>query len=319
MPDVRRPTDDFVRATEDSRRWNDFRHRPDDIFISTPPKSGTTWMQGIVLSLLWPSGEVPEPRHGKSPWVDARFRPIGDVLADLEAQDHRRFIKTHSPADCVPTFEDCRYLAVYRDGRDALMSWANHRSNMRPELITHLNAISEADGARPIPPTWDGDMDEMFDQWEHDCSPIRHLSSWWPRRSEPYVSLVHYNDLLADLEGEMRRIASFLSIDVPEAMWSSVVERCRLDQMRESARSNQTYEMIFRTVRTASSTRARTTGGAVCSPTINSLATTGSSPTTCPTTPRRGSSTDLSSSVAAVTDRCAQTVAWTGSSETSIE
>ena len=31
-----------------------------------------------------------------------------------------------------------------------------------------------------------------------------HLSDAWARRGEPNVLLVHYDDLLADLEGQMR-------------------------------------------------------------------------------------------------------------------
>jgi aryl sulfotransferase len=140
MAAIRRPSGEHRHAIEDSLRWRDFEHRSDDIFISTPPKSGTTWMQGIVSSLLWPAGDAPGDRSSRSPWVDVRSRPIDEVLAHLAQQQHRRFIKTHSPADCVPIFEECRYIMVYRDGRDALMSWANHRGAMRSEAVEWLNA-----------------------------------------------------------------------------------------------------------------------------------------------------------------------------------
>ena len=50
-------------------------------------------------------------------------------------------------------------------------------------------------------------MDELFDQWANDCSSITHLASWWPLRREDFAYFVHYNDLKADLEGEMRQLA----------------------------------------------------------------------------------------------------------------
>ena len=59
--------------------------------------------------------------------------------------------------DRPPLFTGCRYLAVYRDGRDALVSWANHRRKMRPEVIEALNALAARDGIAPWPPMWDGD------------------------------------------------------------------------------------------------------------------------------------------------------------------
>lgn len=87
---------------DDSQRWERFTPRPDDIFITTPPKSGTTWMQGIVASLLWPHGDAPAPAFDLSPWLDARIVPLDDMIARVDAIPHRRFIKTHSPADCTP-------------------------------------------------------------------------------------------------------------------------------------------------------------------------------------------------------------------------
>jgi aryl sulfotransferase len=244
MATIRQPTSEHRRSIEDSLRWRDFQHRPDDIFISTPPKSGTTWMQGIVSSLLWPAGDAPGDRNERSPWIDARFTPVDELLAHLDAQQHRRFIKTHSPADCVPIFEECKYIVVYRDGRDALMSWANHRGAMRPEVIDFVNATGAEEGLAPLPP-WDGDMDALFDQWSTDCSSITHLASWWPLRHEGFAYFVHYNDLKADLEGEMRHLAAFLDIEVPEDLWPATVGRCGLSEMREEARGSGRIDMLF--------------------------------------------------------------------------
>jgi len=53
MDSVLPPTRRRIHVHDDSRRWDRFVARPDDIFISTPPKSGTTWTQGVVGSLLW--------------------------------------------------------------------------------------------------------------------------------------------------------------------------------------------------------------------------------------------------------------------------
>jgi aryl sulfotransferase len=129
-------------------------------------------------------------------------------------------------------------------GRDALMSWANHRGAMRPELIDFLNAGALDEGLPPLP-SWDGDMDELFDQWSTDCSPITHLASWWPLRNEGFAFFTHYNDLKVDLEAEMRRLAVFLDIEVPENLWPETVRRCGLSVMREEARSNGRVDKVF--------------------------------------------------------------------------
>lgn len=245
MVSLRAPERTKISYLEDSRRWGRVERRPDDIVISTPPKSGTTWMQGIVTSLLWPNGDAPDLFSALSPWVDFRLPPIDELLARLDEMDHRRFLKTHTSAPAFPVDADGKTIVVYRDGRDALMSWSNHRAKMRPEVVELLNADAADDDVEPLPPLWTGDMDQLFDEWERDCSPTEHLAGWWPLRGEPFVLFVHYNDLSADLAGEMRRIADFLDLDVADQQWPDVVDRCRIDSMRSEAENAGRYDVGF--------------------------------------------------------------------------
>lgn len=61
---------------------------------------------------------------------------------------------------------------------------------------------------------------------------LHHLSDAWARRERSNVLLVHYADLLSDLEGEMRRVASSLGVGVPDGMWPALVEAATFAQMR---------------------------------------------------------------------------------------
>lgn len=56
---------------------------------------------------------------------------------------------------------------------------------------------------------------------------------------------MHYNDLLADLETEMRRVAAFCDIKVPEHMWPAVTQRCTLAEMRSRADALKDYDDHF--------------------------------------------------------------------------
>jgi aryl sulfotransferase len=62
-----------------------------------------------------------------------------------------------------------------------------------------------------------------------------HLSDAWSRRDAPNVVLVHYDDLLADLGGEMGRLAGRLGIDVPAGRWPALVGAATFDAMRARA------------------------------------------------------------------------------------
>lgn len=231
----------YKAAVFDSSRWAGFVHRPGDIFVCSPAKCGTTWVQTIVASLLWPEGGMPGPVMTVCPWLDARFTPIEEILARLDAQQHRRAIKTHTPADGLPWFETGRYIAVGRDGRDAFMSWLNHATHMRSDVIATLNERAAAEGTAAFP-TFDGDVHSYFSDWLAAGTLFHTISSWWERREQPNVLLVHYNDLKADLPGEMRRIAAFVGSEVPEGAWPGLVQGCTFEGMRARSAEIDTFD-----------------------------------------------------------------------------
>jgi aryl sulfotransferase len=220
----------------DSRRWDGFEFRDDDIVISTPSKCGTTWMQTIVTELLFPDGP-PAPVMELAPWIDARFRPIDELAGRLDRQTHRRQVKTHTPADGIPWYPDASYITVYRDGRDAFMSFYNHMRNMRPEVFVELARTASGDGI-PMdgagPPPLD-DIHEFFDWWIDASVFFEHLSSFWPHRDEVNVLFAHYDDLQADLAGQMLRVARFLGIEFDPEQRPDVVERCTFTGMKRRA------------------------------------------------------------------------------------
>jgi hypothetical protein len=83
-------------------------------------------------------------------------------------------------------------------------------------------------------------LHEALVQWiaSDDDSPMsltgamRQLSDAWVRRGEPNVVLVHYDDLQADLGGQMRRLASRLGIAIAEQCWPALVEAATFARMK---------------------------------------------------------------------------------------
>ena len=144
----RRIEREYRGIVSDNLRWRQFTMRPGDIFVCTPPKCGTTWMQTIVATLIFPDGNLPAPVLELSTWIDARFEPIDKIVAGLDAQTNRRWIKTHTNADGIPWSGDSSYIVVGRDGRDAFMSFLNHMRSMRQDVLMAL-ALSAADDRWP--------------------------------------------------------------------------------------------------------------------------------------------------------------------------
>jgi aryl sulfotransferase len=221
----------------DSTIWNDFAFRDDDIVIATYAKSGTTWTQQIVAQLLFDGAEGLEVAE-MSPWLDLRV-PQKDVkLAALEAQTHRRFLKTHLPVDALVLSPKAKYIYIGRDGRDVVWSMYNHHASANDLWYQVLNDTPGRVGP-PIgrPPA---SVRDYFVEWlEQDGHPFwpfwENVRSWWEVRHLPNVMLLHYADLKADMAGGIRRIADFLGIPIDEERWPAILEHCSFDYMKAHA------------------------------------------------------------------------------------
>ena len=226
----------------DSARWAPYRPRPDDIVVATYPKCGTTWTQRIVEMLVTGSAE---PAPIMVPWYDMRLHGPLEAMHQLaEAVTKRRQLKSHLPYDALPVFEGVKTIHVARDGRDAAMSFHNHKLGYNAEAIARTNAVMTADPKfgfemAPVPE----DPATFFSAWVDDggadgderCSYFYLENSYWAARRDPDMLLVHYNDMKADRGGEIRRIAAFLGISHPEPVMAAIIEAAGFEQMHEAA------------------------------------------------------------------------------------
>ena len=61
------------------------------------------------------------------------------------------------------------------------------------------------------------------------------VRSWWNLRRLPNVMMIHFNDMKRDLPGAVKRVASFLEIDLDPATFDKVVEHSSFDWMKKNA------------------------------------------------------------------------------------
>jgi aryl sulfotransferase len=221
----------------DSTVWNEFKYRDDDIVINAYSKSGTTWVQQIVAQLIWMGAEHINVSE-VSPWIDCRFPSQNDRLKIVEAQTHRRFIKSHLPVDTLVFSPKARYIYIGRDGRDVLWSLYNHHRNFKMEVIRDIDSVPERVG----PPLGEAPSSvlEYFRDWlAKDGFPWwpywPHILSWWEIKDLSNVMLLHFSNLKSDMPGEIRRIAAFLNITIDETKWDAILEHCSFDYMKAHA------------------------------------------------------------------------------------
>jgi aryl sulfotransferase len=221
---------------EDSGRWLGFRYRPGDIVISTRRRTGTTWLQMICALLIFQTPELPAPLWRLSPWLDHMIVPLDAVYAELAEQRHRRFIKTHTPLDGIPLHPWGSYIVTARHPLDMFVSLCHQLDNLDHARLWQLTGQAPPRGPRGALHSslvrWIGDEGDWRAFPESLPGVLRHLSDAWARRGQPNVLLVRYDDLAADLEGQMRGIAARLGIAVPGPAWPALVRAATFDRMR---------------------------------------------------------------------------------------
>jgi hypothetical protein len=231
----------YTSSDEDSGRWAGFEFRGDDIVISTRTKHGTTWMQNICALLIFGTPDLPAPIADLSPWLDWTTKPRDEVVAALDAQSHRRFIKTHTPLDGLPLDPRVTYVVVARHPLDAAVSLYHQQLNLDRVRWAGLTGNAPPDPSKAPAPLHDSllawiEMDlDPRDYLDNLPGVAWHLTDAWARRGEPNVVLVHYDDLQADLDGSMRRLADRLRISVDDGVWPDLVDAARFGSMKARA------------------------------------------------------------------------------------
>ena len=229
----------------DNLRWDALELREGDIVISAPPKCGTTWTQRLVSLLVFDGPNLPGPLPMVSPWLDLTAHPIEEVVAALDAQRHRRFIKTHTPLDGLVLDDRVIYIGVGRDPRDAAVSMLMDQYRMRA-----LHQAAGPRGERFAPPGLDFDgefrpLDVLRCWMDGPIMPtegiaslatiLHHYGSLWSRRHQPNVAVFHYADYQADLVGELARLAQLLGLDLGRDRAKELAQHATLDAMRAHA------------------------------------------------------------------------------------
>lgn len=244
----------------DSTRWEVYQPRAGDIIVTTSYKSGTTWTQQILHEMLHGHEDKKPEMREISPWVDARFmgttkKQMRDLLAGLSSP---RFLKSHLPLDGLPYHPEARYLIVARDTRDVFMSLLNHYSSYTDIAMGALNSPDRPGDPFPRCPedareVWRAWMTRGWFPWESEGWPmwsnLHHTQTYWEYRHLPNFLFLHYNDMLADLEGAVRRIAGFTRIPIDDAAVARIVENTTFANVRkkidEAPEEEDTSRLFF--------------------------------------------------------------------------
>src|SRR6202034_2686430 len=112
-------------------------------------KTGTTWMQMICALLIFQTPELPDSLWHLSPWLDNLGVPVDFQYGQLAEQQHRRFIKTHTPLDGIPLHPRVTYIVTARHPLDTAVSLYHQGNNIDRAKVRALTGAPEPAASPP--------------------------------------------------------------------------------------------------------------------------------------------------------------------------
>lgn len=189
-----------------------FQPDPTDVYVVSHMKSGTTWTQMIMFQLF----------HGRDLDLEdvdhiEEITPWYDVTVDIDPHQFPRplVFKSHETYGEALISRPGKYIYVMRNGMDVALSYYHHMRNYFG-------------------------LDKTYPQFFDDfISPTRHrnwfdhVAGWLKNSNNKQVLSLRYEDLHADFEPSIQRVAQFCGLKPTDADLERVRERSNFKYMKE--------------------------------------------------------------------------------------
>ncbi|KAJ1531394.1 hypothetical protein ONE63_000075 [Megalurothrips usitatus] len=211
--------------------------RPDDVWVVSYPRTGSTWTQEMV----WCIGNdldftrAVELQQYRAPLIEmaavglndgrnAFGVALGDSVSRVTDMPSPRFIKSHLTWDLLPE-QLCtvrpKVVYVARDPKDLCVSYY-HYCRLAHGLDGPFQDFAELflQGGVPYGSAWS------------------HILSFWARRNDPNLLFLKYEDMKKDLPSQIRRTAEFLGKQIGNDDIRNLIEYLSFDRMRDNPAVN---------------------------------------------------------------------------------
>jgi hypothetical protein len=202
-------------------RARTYHPRPEDVFVVTQMRCGTTWMQQVVYQIVTRGkGELGDEAHGPlyalSPWIDG-VNSVALDNAPLVGERPTRIIKSHLPTRLCPYSAAARYIYVTRHPVSCFASIADYNQTLLGPLAPSVTTLAD----------WFCSDRMYWLPWP------KHVDGWWEwAQTKPNVLFVHFEEMTDDFPSVLDRVARFLGYTLTDAENRRVTEKCSFAYMK---------------------------------------------------------------------------------------
>ena len=218
-------------------RYKNWEVRLEDVYVFGFLKTGTTWVQELVWCLQnncdidkakTISGQERVPFLETpviSDFLDEVRPHLDGYFEKLATMDSPRVFKSHLPFGHFPGhfIDKSRVVICLRNPKDTVVSYYHHE-----KLIGVFD--------------YSGDFETYFDLFMDGLllytSYFEHIPQLWEQRNHPNVCLLFYEELKADLAGNIRKVAKFLGKEITEEQVGILVDHLSFKKMKQNKSVN---------------------------------------------------------------------------------
>ena len=203
---------------------------PDDIWIVTYPKCGTTWTQQIVKMIRNKGQEDGVKIFDSVPWLEPieAIPGMGTNLDNLDKLARPRAFKSHNSYDHLPCgpphTTPCKYIYVLRNPKDVAVAYFYHEKYGH-KLDTSFDDFFEIfmDGAL--------EYGRYFD----------HVLSFLPHRNDKNILFMRYESMKKHPGAAVSQIAAFMGVELSEEDITKIVDMTSFEKMKKDNTVNMSW------------------------------------------------------------------------------
>ncbi|KAM9352862.1 amine sulfotransferase-like [Symphorus nematophorus] len=205
--------------------------RDSDVFVVTYPKSGTIWMQQILLLCeakgdLTAISKLDKSSNGDLvPWIE-----VNGSRQEFITAPSPRLRVTHLAYDLMPpalSQKKGKVIYVARNPKDVLVSYFHFH-----KLANMLETPK--------------DFDDFFEKFLRGdvfgCRWFDHIKTWYSHKDDMNMLFITYEEMIQDLLSAVRKISVFLGKELTDEQLANVVTHSTFNNMKKIPQAN--YELV---------------------------------------------------------------------------